>query len=174
MKTQNSNHIETLNPRHFRILDLCLQGKTAKQTSDILQMSYNQVMNIMHSPNFQHELSLRRVKIEDKMDTNIADAKDTVNDVLKQAALNAANNLINGLNSKDDSIVFRSATDILDRTGYPKVTKNLGGTVAAIVISKDDAERIAESMDLDKNVKKVEENDKVENDKVEKAGRLKS
>ncbi len=112
-----------LAPRHFELLDLSLQGLNGKQISAATGLSYRQVMNLLNSPNFQHQLALRRAKLETTCDEGLLRNANAVQEIIKTQTLSAVNRLVNLLDSDNDSVARQAANDILDRGGYPKVTK---------------------------------------------------
>ncbi len=126
---------QRLLPRHYEIQDCVLQGLNGKQIAAKLSMAYRQVMNILATPQFQHELSLRRVKTEAQIDESILRSHDAVTEVIKTQTLAAVNKLTDLMtNSPNDSVARQAANDILDRGGYPKVTKTQDLSTAQILI----------------------------------------
>ena len=143
-------NVQRLNGRHYQIIDLVLLGKRAVDIAKIVGMTARSVGLVIHSPSFQHELSMRRDTINEQVNKNIVDNIDDTAEELKKAGLEAARKLIGGLASSDEGIVFRSAADILDRTGYPKMTKSIGALSTNIGIDEKSASLIAESLKMDK------------------------
>ncbi len=152
--------IEKINPRHAMILDLYLKGWKAKDISGHFDMTLRHVSVLINSPNFQHELSLRRAKIEEMSDHQLADVSDDVTKELRAGALAAAKKLVNNIDTSDnEAICLRSATEILDRTGHPKRQVIDNNPSVQIVISPDDANRIVESINLDNEPAETESSD---------------
>ena len=147
MTNTSKHHLRELNgsytithrllPRHYEIQDLQIQGLNGKQISAATGLSYRQVMNLINSPNFQHELSLRRSKTEAQVDETILRQADAVQDVIKKQTLTAINKLTTLLDSPNDSVARQAANDILNRGGYPQVTKTDNTNKAAFYM--DDA-----------------------------------
>ena len=144
--------VQKLNSRHFTIIDRCLRGKTVAEIAKELGMHPRTISIIIKSPQFQHELGMRREEINEIANVDIATDNDEVAETLKKAGLDAARKLIGGLDSEDESIKFKSATDILDRTGYPKFTKQVGNSVATIVLDDKAAKLIVESLKMDEEL----------------------
>jgi len=142
--------LDKLNPRHFKILDLCIRGLSAGEIAEELSMHKNQISAVINSPNFQHQLSIRRASYEEKADAQQIHAEDEATRVLKESAVEAAQKLKTHLTSEDDTVSLRSATAILDRTGHAK-REPTGGVAVQINISSEDAKIIAETIDLEKS-----------------------
>ena len=60
----NYAQILTLNPRHLKILDLCLLGWANRDIANHLDMGENQISVIKNSPSFKHEFAMRRTNLE--------------------------------------------------------------------------------------------------------------
>ena len=142
--------IEKLTPRHYKILDYCIAGYTQQQISSALGMQHRQVGVIINSPSFQHQFALRRKQTELIQDTNNASAIDEVKQSLQLSAKAAADKLISGISSFDEKIALKSATEILDRTGYPKEQKVSGDdSKLQITINSVDFKALKEALQLD-------------------------
>ena len=142
--------IEKLTPRHYRILDLCIAGMTPAEISSHLSMSPRQIGIIINSPSFQHQFSIRRKAFESKIDDSSVSAIDEVKSTLQQAARSAADKLVSGISSFDEKIALKSATEILDRTGYPKEQKVSGiDNTTTITINSVDFAALREALALD-------------------------
>ncbi len=151
-------NIRELTPRHYKILDYAVKGTPNKEIAERLSMSQVQVGVIISSPSFQHQFALRRKEYETTLDEHSACEVDEVKNVLKESALKAAQKLIDGIDSKSERTGIKCATEILDRTGYPKETKVGGDTVATqIIINSKDFANLKESLKLDAiTVEKIE------------------
>lgn len=144
--------ISRLLQRHLRILDLHLEGKRDSEIAKIVGLLPRRIKAIRNSPCFEHELTRRRMRIEDKhTDAVVASAliKTDAQQVLDEEAVNAAQELVGGLISDDDGVRFKSAESILDRTGYGKQTK-VDSRVASVVttISAEQMATIAETLQM--------------------------
>ncbi len=152
--------LATLTPRHFKIVDLALKGWRPVDIAEHLSMSPRQVSTVMNSPTFSHELAIRRSVYEDQTAEETASAEDEVTRVLKEGAVKAADKLVKHIDSIDDSISVKSCAEVLDRSGYGKkrdmTNINVGSTV---IINSEDARRIAESIDLDKECEQAKSNE---------------
>lgn len=131
------NSINRLLPRHFKILDLALQGLSRTQIASEMEMSPVGVGLILNSPKFQDELARRRTEIDKKSDeglaTNLANAKE----ILSNAAEDAAQVHVDLLNSEDDRVKQFSANQVLDRVGLARAEKGGGGDFNVAVINAE-------------------------------------
>ena len=142
--------IQLMTPRHFKILDLVLDGAKPSIIAKKLSMSYSQASIIIRSQLFQHQLAIRRSQYEEKQADRAAIAVDEVKEALQKSAISAANKLIFGIDSDNETIALKSATEILDRTGYPKEQKMTGSeTNTQIIINATDFSVLKESLILD-------------------------
>ncbi len=117
------HQIKRLKPKHLRILELLLIGKSQKEIALELSLSEYGISLIVNSPVFQNELARRRAEQNEKADLAETTRRLTAREILDKSANEAANVQIRLLGSANEAIKQRSAMDILDRTGYPKVTK---------------------------------------------------
>jgi len=141
-----TSDLQKFTPRHFKILDMAIAGLQAKDIASKLQMSPAQVHNVIRSPSFQHQFAIRRKLSEERQDS---DSIDEVKEVLSNNAKAAANKLVDGMASDDSKVVLKSATEILDRTGYTKKEdRHQSENVIQINISTDEATVIKESLEM--------------------------
>ena len=155
--------IESLTPRHFKILDYAIEGRTPGDIAESLSMHLTQVSKIMHSPCFVHQLAIRRKLYEEKHDSMVVDEEDEVMKSLKQAAKDAASKIINKISSDDDKISLRAAESVLDRTGYSKIIKderkgntNIG---PVIILTDKDVTRIVDTIEIENSANITGEQD---------------
>ena len=109
-------------------------------------MSAYGVSIIVRSPIFQHELARRRAEQNDRVDRLEARRRVSAREVLDEASVQAAQKQVFLLDSENENLAQRSAMDILDRTGYPKISRSEGRHVVGdIVLTREDLERIQEA-----------------------------
>ena len=60
--------LKKLLPRHYRILELCLDGKNYKDIAKEIGLTQRAISNITNSPIFQNELARRRKERDIKLD----------------------------------------------------------------------------------------------------------
>lgn len=143
----NNVSIESLNPRHYRMLDLALSGWTNKAIAEEVGLKESQVSVVLNSPNFQHELALRRKSLESHLESSLAEVTKTAKDTLQRNALYAAQKLAGLLDSENEAIVRQSANDILDRTGLAKVLhQEINSKQAIVVLKPEDLSRIESTL----------------------------
>lgn len=114
------NELQRLLPRHYKIMDLVLEGMGPAEIADSLDMSRVGIGLIINSPIFQERVAARRVKIEQGHDDLVAVSVSRAMDRLQGSADDAAKVHTDLLESENDSIKQRSASEILDRVGLGK------------------------------------------------------
>jgi hypothetical protein len=134
---------ERLLPRHYQIMDLCLKGITKKEIVNTLGISYRQLMNICNTPQFMTALALRRDKIEDGVEEDILRTQNDVLTEIKNATMQAVNRLIELVDDDNAAVARQAANDILDRGGYPKVSRQENQNEQTLVVDKEQAELLA-------------------------------
>ncbi len=143
----SNRQIISLNPRHYKILELCLRGFTNKQIADYLGMSAMQISNVINSPSFQHELAIRRSQLETMSNESIVDSLDDVTRFIRDGARQAVQRLVNCVDSPDESIALRASQDVLDRAGYPRVSR-VESRSMSVNLSSADAELIRDTLNI--------------------------
>lgn len=118
------HELKKMQARHTLIVDRAVAGKTRKEIADELGMSGAGISNILQSPIVQAEISRRRRGIEKKEDDRIADTSVGAREILDDAATQAAMMQVIHIKSGNERVSQIAAMDILDRTGYPKVSKS--------------------------------------------------
>jgi len=146
-KKNMSFSLQKLNPRHYKILDLAISGLSPIEISKHLSMTPTQINNILRSPSFQHQFAIRRQTRENIQDTT---ETDTVKDFLRENAQKAASKLVSSIDSIDEKIAIKSASEILDRSGYPKEQQQQSIQDNSINITIDSTEftLLKESLDM--------------------------
>ncbi len=153
-----SFQLQKLLPRHYQIIDLFLDGNlTIKQIAEKVSMTVPGISNIRNSPTFQHELTLRKTQ-RDKTYDELASREKAddlsirmrTDDLIRQSTEDAANTIIKLLDSEDESVQLRSASDLLDRGGFPKAQKlEQDIKTAVVVLSPSDVQRIEKTLKLE-------------------------
>jgi hypothetical protein len=154
--TDKQHFVLRLLPRHYKIIDLTLEGLDCSQIAEKLEMSRQQVTNVSNSPTFQHELALRRSSIESQHDevvvqetiANISEVKKFIEDKAMFAAQAIAREVMN----PDAKVRLASAMDLLDRAGIAKITKAEQVSRSVVVnLTSSDLDRLKQTFDLDKD-----------------------
>lgn len=135
--------LQRLLPRHHKILDLHLEGLSYENIASRTNLKKRQVANIVNSPVFQQQLSLRRSTIEDTVEENIIKHEQSVSDLLKEKTIAAAQKLVDLMDSDNDSVARQSANDILDRGGCPKVSRQESDIITTLILDNEQAQLIA-------------------------------
>lgn len=146
--------VAKLNARHYKIIDYCIAGKNNKQIADELSMTQRQVSIITNSPQFQHQLAIRRKGFEEDLDEKLASTETETASVLKDASRKAAQTLALGLVSQSDAIKIRSAEAILDRTGNPRNIRSLddNNEKTIVHITRNDLLLLKETLELENSI----------------------
>lgn len=143
--------IQKLNQRHQQIVDYYLDGMSNKDIAEALGMSLPAIALIVKSPQFEHEVALRREARNQTKDETVA-AGHTGNQALEhlqQNALKAAQRLTMAVESENLSHSIRASESILDRIGIGKVEKqDITQRTVSINISAQDARIIADTMKM--------------------------
>lgn len=115
--------LKKLNPRHFKMLEFCLRGWTNKQIADHLDMTSGNVSIVVNSSSFQHELATRRSTIDDLSNQQIVESDQDVTDAIRESTMEAVERIVGCIHSDDENVAIRASTEMLDRGGFPKVSK---------------------------------------------------
>lgn len=143
--------LQKLMPRHYRIIDLFIEGLTPGEVAKEVGMSVVQIKNIRNSPHFQLEYDRRRTSYERIHDGHLATCNtERAEDIIKKSQPEAARKLTCLLESVDEGIQLRSAESLLDRGGHARLQK-IQSTNANVVVALDGDQlaRIRETLDLD-------------------------
>ena len=155
--TRADTRLKRLLPRHYKVIDMYLTGDFQyKDIAKRLNMSHGSVSRILSMPSAQDVIVKRRANLDAQTDADIVNTHRTrveeAKDLMEQASLQAAGVLIEGLLCGDERQMNKSANDILDRVGLARVTKSESKNTSAILtLNAEDAARITETFDLDKD-----------------------
>lgn len=146
------DHAEQLTPRAAQIMDFAIQGLTSGQIAKRIDLSHPYICTIMSAPNFQHQLAIRREKLEERIDDKVANATVEAGTVLKEKAVKAAERLVELVDSENDPLALRASESVLDRVGVSKKTDGGIKLNQQIVIVDDKvARRIQETLEMERN-----------------------
>jgi len=135
------------------MIDYCIEGKTNKQISELLSMSDRAVSLIIKSPNFQHELAMRRSAYTQDHDEKLAEQETSASQLLRDNATKAVQTLISGLQAGSEHIKLRSAESILDRSGHGRQTKDNTSSSVVINISNSDLILLKETLEVEDKIR---------------------
>lgn len=147
--------IRKMLPRHNKILDLCLEGWSLQKIAQEVDISIVQLKNVRNSPCFQHELAIRRSKIEQEKDILITrseiDSGNNARQTLEDHQNQAANCLVDLMETGTQMSKFKSAESILDRTGVIKVVGSINKNENVhVILSAEDVDRLVSTLELDR------------------------
>ena len=133
-------------PRHYQIMDLRLAGKNCREITRITGVSYRQVVNIVNTPQFQNALALRRDTIEDTVKEDIIRSESEVLTEIKKATLDAVHRLVELVDDENVAVARQAANDILDRGGYPKVSRQENQEERTLVVDEEQAKLLKKAL----------------------------
>jgi hypothetical protein len=143
--------MEQLTPRAVQIMDLTIQGLKSGQIAERLGLTGAYVSTITSAANYQHQLAIRREKLENRIDDKVVNATVEAADVLKEHSVQAARNLVAMADGDKSPISLRANESVLDRVGVSK--KSDGGIKMAqqvVIIDDKTAKTIQETLEMEK------------------------
>ena len=150
-----SYELQTLSSRHFRIMDYLLAGWKLVDIAKAMKCTTQNLQDIKKSRIFQDELAQKRAildaQVQDSLAKSVSD-QEYVNERLMKGAKNAVDKLVGFVDGTDEcspSIARQSASDILDRAGYPKLTKTENTQNTIFVLDQEDLARIERTIQLE-------------------------
>ena len=142
--------IQQLNPRHYKILEFYLRGWTNKQIADNLNITQCNVSVVTRGQSFQHEVTMRREKLEELSNQSIVSSDQEVTDAIREGTKSAVDRILGCIHSEDENVAIRASTEILDRGGFPKVSK-IESKSLSVVMNAEDLVKLKEAMALDRD-----------------------
>lgn len=131
--THVADRIQTLLPRHFKIIDLASAGHDSRTIAQTLGMQPATISMILKSPLVQAEIA--RIRADNREASVLGMDRDAVlgkaRSILEQACEKAAKKHEELLESPDASIQLRAASSILDRV-YGKTGEQRSSLVVNI------------------------------------------
>ncbi len=141
--------IQKLSARHYKIVELCLRGWVPKDIAEHLDMSQQQVSNVINSSSFQYQLAERRAKLNDRQDQDIVEQTQKVDEASSKHTMDAVGRLGLIVTAGKDGDAIRACDSILDRGGHARVQKTEQKSVSVTIDAKD-AALIAETLGMDR------------------------
>ena len=151
----SAHELQTLSSRHYRIMDYLLAGWKLVDIAKAMSCTTQNIQDVKRSRIFQDELAQKRAILDSQVQENLAKSvsdSEYVNEALKSGARAAVDKLcgfVNGTDECSPSIARQSASDILDRAGYPKLTKTENTSNTIFVLDQDDLARIEKTIAID-------------------------
>jgi hypothetical protein len=130
------HEISRLLPRHFRIVELALEGMHTNEIAAAMGMHPQSISLILNSTLVQEEMSRRRSAREIATDDAALDGTLAVRKHLEDSAMDAARTQSMLLESESDSIKLGASNSILDRV-LGKSNGESGGTKVMILVQGD-------------------------------------
>jgi len=137
------NEIQKMLPRHFKLLELFLEGNDRKTVAQAVGMTPEGVGLIYNSPIFQHEFALRRKQRNEKQDAVgvefLRKARSKIEE-LTEDAVGVHEEIMRGEDGVDPRTRQMSAEAILDRAfgkpAPPMTERNTGrhGSPAGVIV----------------------------------------
>jgi len=144
--------IQKLNQRHYKILDLYIQGLSTKEIAKTIGLTKEAISMIIGSPSFQHEAAIRRKNYEETLDEKLAEQTSQASKILAEHAAEAATTLVEVMNTGSPGVRVRSAEAILDRTGHSRKTQSENNDSTIINLKREDVELLNETLKLEKEI----------------------
>lgn len=152
----NTNELQTLSPRHNRMMDYILAGWTLVDIAKTMNCSPQNISDTKKQRIFQDELAQRRailnLQVSDSLSKEVSNT-EYVNEELAKGARAAVDKLcsfVDGSTDCSNAIAMRSASDILDRAGFGKMSKVENTQNTIFVLDQDDLARIEKTIELDR------------------------
>ncbi len=142
--------IQQLNPRHYKILEFYLRGWTNKQIADNLNITPCNVSVVTRGQSFQHEVAMRREKLNELSNQSIVSSDQVVSDAIREGTQAAVDRILGCIQSTDENVAIRASTEILDRGGFPKVSK-IESKSLSVVMNAEDLVKLKEAMAMDRD-----------------------
>jgi len=157
MQENKVNFANHLTPRAMKIMDMVIQGLKSGAIAKKLELTVQYVSTIVHAPQFQHQLAIRRENYQENFDQALIEDEQDANQILRNSAKAAAEKMVALLDTGNSNIQLKASADIMDRVGPTKQTKNIDLSQTNIIVDVEMAKLIKETLDMDKpKVKQVE------------------
>ena len=124
LRRESSSRLQRLQGRHHRMIDLKLEGVSHVDIASELGCTPQSVSLCVNAPIFQKEMARRREEYREGLDDEMVERVGDASQIIRKATILAAETQVSLLGSDNEIVQQRSAMDILDRGGFPKVTKS--------------------------------------------------
>ncbi len=149
------NYANHLTPRASRIMDMVISGMKSGEIAKELDLTVQYISTVVHAPQFEHQLAIRREKFEETFDQNIINRESDAMAILRENAAAAALKMVELLDNESPSIQHKASVDIMDRAGPAKQSGSIDISQTNIIIDENMANLIKETIDMDKNPTKI-------------------
>ncbi len=155
METSTRNYADHLTPRAKQIMDMVISGLKSGEIAKSLGLTVQYVSTVIHAPQFEHQLAIRREKFEETFDKNLIDLEQEASAILVKNASKAAQKMVDLLDNENSTIQQKASGDIMDRVGPTKQATSRDVTQTNIIIDADMAKLIQETMKMDRPATKI-------------------
>ena len=151
----SANELKTLSSRHLRIMDYLIAGWKLVDIAKTMGCTTQNLQDVKRARIFQDELAQRRAILNSHVDQELAKTvsdQEYVNERLlagTRAAVDKLIGFVDGSEACSNAIARQSASDILDRGGFPKLTKTENTQNTIFVLDQDDLERMEKTIEMD-------------------------
>jgi len=116
--------VKRLQAHHHKMIQLCVEGVPPNLIATKMNCSRAAVSNVINSPLAKAEIARLRSKVEEVKVKEFAEVQHTADQILANNSGAAAKVMSSLLLSQNEKIQHIAAADILDRTGFPKISRN--------------------------------------------------
>ena len=151
----SQNELQTLSPRHLRIMDYMIAGWKLVDIAKAMQCTTQNLQDVKRSRLFQDELAQKRAILDSQVQDNLAKSvsdQEYVNEKIAKGTRDAVDRLcamVEPSHECSDAIARQAADSLLDRGGFPKLTKTENTQNTIFVLDADDLARIEHTVELD-------------------------
>ena len=150
MQENNINFANHLTPRSLKIMDMVIQGLKSGAIAERLELTVQYVSTVVHAPQFQHQLAIRREIYQEHFDQSLIENEQDANKILKKNAIAAALKMVALMEAGNSNIQLKASCDIMDRVGPTKQNKNIDISQTNIIVDEKMAKLIKETLEMDK------------------------
>ena len=139
-------------------MDMVLEDAGTGEIAKALGLTPSYVSTIIHAPQFEHQLAVRKAHITEQFDDNLVSTVEEANDLLRKHAFAAATKLVALTGSDNENVAHKASVDVLGISGITKQTQNVNIDQTNIIIDENAAELIKETLEMDSrsNRKQIE------------------
>lgn len=147
--------LQTLSLRHIRIMDYLIAGWKLTSIAKAMNCTTQNIQDIKRSRIFVDELAQKRAILDSQVNQSLANTvsdQEYVNEALAKGTRLAVDKLLSFVDEDrtcSDAIARQSASDILDRGGFPKLTKTENSNATIFVLDNDDLDRLKSTIEMD-------------------------
>lgn len=123
--TEPSFHqLQKLNHMHMTMVQLVLDGWSAKEIADSTGRSYIGVQHILATPLFQAEVARRRKELNQLADDHSQQVRTKANKILEDSLIECSNKQVELTNSLDERVRQSAISEVFDLMGWKDKKKD--------------------------------------------------